>query len=54
MKKLFFFSVFFGSSLFSHISRLDNTTAVLEFVKRLVPENPVIVEAGGYNGQDSF
>lgn len=55
-----FFTALVGASLFclpgnAALTRfpVGNTTEVLNFVKPYLPENPVIVEAGAFDGRDS-
>ena len=52
-----FFLLLFGflisSSFVRHLPG-ENTNEILQFAKSFLPEDPVIIEAGSYNGEDSF
>ncbi len=49
------YAIFKRKSCVSSIHQLDGSTQkVLQFIKPFLPDNPVIIEAGSYNGEDTL
>lgn len=49
-KILLFFAIFINTALAIHF---NNDDEVLDFVKKFLPKNPIILEAGGFDGADT-
>jgi hypothetical protein len=56
VKKFFFLTLLIIIYQIKSLSiiELDNTESVLNFVKNYLPYDPVILEAGSFNGKDSL